>query len=297
MVKIDDGGCPAKGAVGGRLAWSKLGWHTGAVASSTENTMTLSGAGGDAYLNGKVFIRNTDGTWACNANKSQAAYIVKLYDPSHFSLTRVVDCAFDDWGDWDQCVCARHQRGRQRWFARTPRFGGQNCVANNTVETGGCSCTTPGKATFHWCKALDWADWDACTKTCGDSGYKVRRRLYGVATSSECAAASAGTYSAGTNLTNLAETKALRTELSQLAREEDNQVDNRHMQELIVAFSTGMVSFMAVFAGIKLCGRALHTPRHDYDAISGDHHASAASRRPNSAPLLPTSTAGPEVAE
>jgi hypothetical protein len=248
--------------------WAKQDWHKGKVLSSTSDSITLGGYADDESLDSKVLtMGDYDGSW--KTQEAEVAYVIKLYDPDHFDKVHVIDCKMADWGDWDACSCAKSLKGRKRWFLRTPRFGGLNCVELSTHEVAPCSCKGAEADGPVWCIPKEWGDWSPCSTSCGESGHRKRRRSYEVYKGDPndiLGAASKADPGLGQSL---ADTDALRTEYKKLDTESE-QIADRHLQELILAFSTGVVAFVVLLGGFKLFGRFIRSSRHGYDTISED---------------------------
>jgi hypothetical protein len=269
MVKVADVKMP--GAVPLRKGerrneWAKSDWHRGEVDSSKTDSMKLKGTAEDQFLNGKMLIRNPDGSWKCEGG--DIAYVIKLYDPDNFQRVRVVDCQMADWGDWDACSCGAYTRGRKRWFLRTPRFGGKPCAEETTHEIEQCKCEGEDFEPI-WCRPKDWEDWGQCSTTCGVNGQRKRLRFFTVYKGDPIDLIGEGHPQDHGLGQSLAYTHDLRAEYEKLDTEL-RQTADRQMRELILAFSTGMVAFVVLMGGVKLWGRFMRNPRHDgYDAIAG----------------------------
>mmetsp|Transcript_21740 Transcript_21740/g.39918 ORF Transcript_21740/g.39918 Transcript_21740/m.39918 type:complete len:1643 (+) Transcript_21740:95-5023(+) len=83
------------------------------------------------------------------------------------------DCQMSDWVDWSVCdaKCGTGQSERIRHIIKGRSKGGEGCNAT-LKEVQGCEVT---KCVPQDCKWADWADWDACSCSCG-GGQKARSR-------------------------------------------------------------------------------------------------------------------------
>eukprot|EP00937_MAST-01D_sp_MAST-1D-sp2_P004375 g4375.t1 len=81
------------------------------------------------------------------------------------------DCAQADWGAWGACTksCGNGSRTRER-ATTAPSAGGKTCA--HSAETQ--ACNTHGCPVD--CKLGSWASFSACSRSCGDSGYKSKAR-------------------------------------------------------------------------------------------------------------------------
>lgn len=84
------------------------------------------------------------------------------------------DCQLADWGDWDGCSvqCGVGERSRRRAAADSNQFVGRGCSAYLSEIA---QCSMPGCGTDIDCQWNEWAEWDACTCSCG-GGQRNRQR-------------------------------------------------------------------------------------------------------------------------
>mmetsp|Transcript_130765 Transcript_130765/g.279700 ORF Transcript_130765/g.279700 Transcript_130765/m.279700 type:complete len:658 (-) Transcript_130765:168-2141(-) len=75
-----------------------------------------------------------------------------------------IDCEWGSWGDWASCsaTCGASVRSKTRAIATQAQFNGTQCTGNTTVED---ACSVPPCPVD--CVWEDWADWGACSVTCG----------------------------------------------------------------------------------------------------------------------------------
>lgn len=88
-----------------------------------------------------------------------------------------VNCAWNDWQEWANCSssCGAGTRSRLRTQGVYARNGGTPCTGTSSV-TGHCPVVPcPVDCVMH-----EWAEWGACTVTCG-LGNQVRIRTFGKA--------------------------------------------------------------------------------------------------------------------
>lgn len=81
------------------------------------------------------------------------------------------DCFVSDWGAWDLCSvsCGTGTTSRTRTITKAQAFGGAACP--NLTETHSCS---PGDVCPIDCVWSDWADWQSCAASCGET---TQRRI------------------------------------------------------------------------------------------------------------------------
>eukprot|EP00441_Pelagodinium_beii_P048005 CAMPEP_0197624826 /NCGR_PEP_ID=MMETSP1338-20131121/4350_1 /TAXON_ID=43686 ORGANISM="Pelagodinium beii, Strain RCC1491" /NCGR_SAMPLE_ID=MMETSP1338 /ASSEMBLY_ACC=CAM_ASM_000754 /LENGTH=1716 /DNA_ID=CAMNT_0043195061 /DNA_START=154 /DNA_END=5304 /DNA_ORIENTATION=+ len=108
-----------------------------------------------------------------------------------------VDCALEDWGNWELCdaSCGTGSTSRLRSIKTTNIYGGLPCghlTENKTCDNGACPSD---------CKLSDWSDWFGCDRTCKSAenpGTRKRTRVIaemGNAMGAKCPSESARTQS------------------------------------------------------------------------------------------------------
>ena len=91
------------------------------------------------------------------------------------SACPVLACVWESWGPWGDCSasCGSGSKKRERKVAVQPGKGGVACMGNATDTQ---SCTESG------CPVVDcawglWAEWSACTTTCGEGSQRRNRSV------------------------------------------------------------------------------------------------------------------------
>ena len=91
---------------------------------------------------------------------------------NNYPLYCLVDCVWDDFGDWSSCSksCGSGQKSRTRSILTPSLYGGHNCEGKS-IETATCN----NNACPIDCEWGKYGDWSSCSKTCG-GGDKSRSR-------------------------------------------------------------------------------------------------------------------------
>jgi len=171
-----------------------------------------------------------------------------------------VDCAWGEWSAWNSCTKCGEQVTRTKIVSTLPTSGGKGCGFESTVQT--MLCEGEDVCGEIYCGWGDWHAWEPCSVTCGFAGFKKRSRQL---TLSASPGGTHDEYDVGRTRTpmniaalgpsGLYEVAALRKKYEDL-QQGTQQVEVRHTQDLVVAFSCGMVSFMAIFGVISLWKRS-----------------------------------------
>lgn len=84
-----------------------------------------------------------------------------------------VDCKFGDWAEWGACDKCGGQMKRYRSIQRHAAHGGKQCNYTAEEETVACPRKCHEKM---YCVWTGWQDWSTCSRTCGVSGKRTRKR-------------------------------------------------------------------------------------------------------------------------
>lgn len=84
-----------------------------------------------------------------------------------------VDCLYAEWSEWGHCTKCGGQRFRSRSILHQPLFGGMECQASETMQTGRCPRDCGEQ--LYWCTWSEWTGYSDCTQTCG-VGIHFRKR-------------------------------------------------------------------------------------------------------------------------
>jgi hypothetical protein len=101
-----------------------------------------------------------------------------------YMVGQPVDCVWEEWGAWSACSVScgdGGEKARYRTIKVHPKFGGQACAGENSVEVASCE-EAPCHAT-RYCTWSEWAPWSACSVSC-DGGQKSRQKTLQVETGS-----------------------------------------------------------------------------------------------------------------
>eukprot|EP00927_Polykrikos_kofoidii_P025126 TRINITY_DN22641_c0_g1_i1.p1 TRINITY_DN22641_c0_g1~~TRINITY_DN22641_c0_g1_i1.p1 ORF type:complete len:1546 (-),score=165.39 TRINITY_DN22641_c0_g1_i1:161-4675(-) len=82
------------------------------------------------------------------------------------------NCIISSWSPWSMCATSAGQRSRSRMVQQEPRRGGTTCKGA-LMETRGCSALTQRVN----CALSEWAEWSACSRTCGEGLRRRSRRV------------------------------------------------------------------------------------------------------------------------
>eukprot|EP00929_Paragymnodinium_shiwhaense_P090933 TRINITY_DN51007_c0_g1_i1.p1 TRINITY_DN51007_c0_g1~~TRINITY_DN51007_c0_g1_i1.p1 ORF type:complete len:1844 (+),score=265.33 TRINITY_DN51007_c0_g1_i1:145-5676(+) len=112
-----------------------------------------------------VFSEARFGGEECHGGRSQ------LRSCSNTNI--VVDCTYDEWGQWTSCssTCGTGVMQRARMTLVEAKNGGKNCSGGN-YETSSCPVQEPCPVHCQW---RDWGQWSSCSATCG-GGRQERSR-------------------------------------------------------------------------------------------------------------------------
>merc|ERR1712070_178626 len=99
-----------------------------------------------------------------------------------------------------------------------------------------------------WCGWGDWSEWSNCTKSCGDAGVRSRRKTLTIVDAPN----TTDEHEHGES--KLYELEALKQRFMDL-RQGAQDSELRHTQDIIVAFSGGMLCFISLFGVATLINR------------------------------------------
>jgi hypothetical protein len=96
------------------------------------------------------------------------------------ACAEAMDCAVSDWGDWSECsrTCGGGQEERTRVISHDATLGGRGCAAQMTAVRG-CNEMCCDNVAVTDCQWQAWAEWGACTSSCG-GGHRLRQRGLGL---------------------------------------------------------------------------------------------------------------------
>jgi len=143
-----------------------------------------------------------------------------------------IDCRYGVWQDWGACGKCGGERVRFRHITQHPQHGGKPCEPFEAEEVGACPRQCHEK---QYCAWGDWAPWGECTARCGE-GRRMRRRHLGLTTLPEAPPAPVHEM-----MLKYAELRATAQSLEEGSG-----------QELAVAFAGGLLSFVTVFASLRV---------------------------------------------
>jgi hypothetical protein len=173
-----------------------------------------------------------------------------------------VNCSYAEWDTWGSCDKCGGIARRFRHILTMHSCGGETCKLERTEEIKKCPYRCH-KETF--CIWNPWGEWGQCSKTCGSSGTRGRQRTLGITTDKSKisnplldllmklvlrADGTSNTKEFGwwePNWPDLQEkdsVESLRSSLQDLQRRE-HDMNNRHLQELVVSFGCG-IGFVVV---------------------------------------------------
>jgi len=91
------------------------------------------------------------------------------------------DCKWGEWGTWSACSvdCNGGQSSRYRHIYQMPKNNGDPCDKGASVEIKACNNQVCGRVEY--CGWGQWAEWSACSVSCGD-GEKSRQRVLEITT-------------------------------------------------------------------------------------------------------------------
>jgi len=169
----------------------------------------------------------------CNATKA-------CLDPSR-------DCQWGDWEEWGQCNRRLGQKVRNRHI-RQPKVGFGKACSGSRQEVGACTRKCQDQAYF--CMWSEWSPFGSCTKTCGTEGRKTRRRTLKL---SELPPPPPGDPEDE-------DKKSLYygiQEKAEVIHSRLEQAASRRHKELAMAFTCGLLSFVAVLGLGRFLGKRL----------------------------------------
>merc|ERR1712048_352043 len=138
----------------------------------------------------------------------------------------VQDCTWGDWKNWGECDKCGGEKRRYRLITAMPKNGGKPCDKNLPLEEVG-NCTRACHER-QYCVWGDWGEYDACSVTCGE-GYKKRERSLIAVSGDE------------------PDTSRLFNDLIK----EKEQMQNENVQEMVLAFACGGVSFVVLLSAVR----------------------------------------------
>jgi len=151
---------------------------------------------------------------------------------------RPVDCRWGSWAPWSVCSKCGGQKTRRRTIEAQPDCGGRACEPMDAEEIERCPRNCKGEKTY--CVWAHWTAWTPCSVTCG-SGRKARRRTVRI------------THEKPPDF------QAKFREYNRLEGRLHN-LQTQRIQVMVLSFTAGCLSFVAVLMAFRSCSRA----RSDY---------------------------------
>eukprot|EP00929_Paragymnodinium_shiwhaense_P074672 TRINITY_DN38225_c0_g1_i1.p1 TRINITY_DN38225_c0_g1~~TRINITY_DN38225_c0_g1_i1.p1 ORF type:complete len:1691 (+),score=329.54 TRINITY_DN38225_c0_g1_i1:637-5073(+) len=146
------------------------------------------------------------------------------------------DCEWSDWTDWGGCDKCSGQMRRKRFVRQQGSCGGVLCNLTKHEEIAKCERECHA---FVYCAWNDWESWGACTKTCG-SGHRKRQRQLSI-------------HEANSSIVqkdSVLDEAALAKHLELLSGRATD-AERQRLQELVLSFGAGLVSFLSLGAGFR----------------------------------------------
>jgi len=149
-----------------------------------------------------------------------------------------IDCKWGEWGMWSACDKCGGQRKRFRNIIDQPFCGGKACTAQSSEQVSNCTrqCHEPS-----YCGWTDWQAWSDCSQQCG-TGSKWRQRELRLQDATLVA-----------RLLEDADEVALEKSFQTL-RERSQLADSQRHQELLVAFTCGLLTLSFASFGMRRLG-------------------------------------------
>jgi len=135
------------------------------TAWSEWNSCTVSCNGGQKTRTRSVEQQAVGDGSPCEGVASDSAECSQRHCP--------IDCQETDWTQWGSCsVSCGHGIADRSRSMNQATYGGASCSSGGSYQTKPCSAASCPVD----CEFTDWAEWDACSATCG-FGQSVRVRL------------------------------------------------------------------------------------------------------------------------